>query len=125
MPAIELYTKNLEEIEQLLEEIFGYGVIYTHQGNFKRLSHGETGDEIMLYDYSSGDHIAPFDGDVFENPRGVGLEICLKVKELSRVRKDLEKRKGIWISENSQKPWGTTEFYFRLEEGYLFRIIGA
>ena len=123
MPSIELYTQKLPQIQTLLEEVFGYAVIYTHGENFKRMSHPITQDEIMLFDYTAGNHIAPFDGDVFAKPRGTGLEICLRVADFLHIHKELKNKKMIWTSEITEKSWGTKEFYFRLEEGYLFRII--
>ncbi len=123
MPAIELYTRKLESVDNILTEVFGYEVVYVHGESFKRLVHPETKDEIMLYDYEKGDHVAPFWRDVFTDQKGIGIELCLRVKNLSEIYQKIDKIEEVWNSTITKKPWGTEEFYFRLDEGYLFRII--
>ena len=52
---------------------------------------------------------------------GKGIEVVICVSELTNIRNEIMDR-GYECSDIRHPPLGSIEFFFRLKEGYLFKI---
>ena len=119
MIQIELYTKNLDQYAELFVSVFNFKPIEEKPG-WRQLRH-PTYFDIMLFSpppdkSGQSEFLLPKPGE-----GGKGIEVVICVKELANLR-DAVIDRGFECSEIRHPQWGGVEFFFRLEEGYLFRI---
>ena len=118
MLQLELYVKGVEAPEKLFVEAFGMEV--TEAADGWRFLHHADNFAIMLFDpdiiHEDTDHWVFSDG-----PRGQGIQIVMCVADAALTRAAVQKL-GYVCSELYYPPWGSTEFTFRLTEGYLVRV---
>jgi hypothetical protein len=119
MMQIELYVKDVAEAANLFLSVFDLALLEEKPG-WRHLRHAANYD-IMLF--------AP---DVCSQGEshwkmaelgmgGVGIEVVLCTTDIHNKRNQTMAL-GYECSALRYPPWGSTEFFFRLPEGYLFRI---
>ena len=119
MIQIELYTKNLDQYAELFVSVFHFKPI-EEKPCWRQLRH-PTYFDIMLFSPppkkpEQSEFLLPEPGE-----GGKGIEIVICVKELANL-KDAVADRGFECSEICHPSWGGVEFFFKLEEGYLFRV---
>lgn len=120
MLQIELYVSDLERTRELFTSVFEMEVIEEKRG-WRHLRHAANYD-IMLFQPDRNRHgeshwsslPAPGTG-------GTGIEVVICTRGVSAKLQDVRER-GYDCTDLRYPPWGSTEFIFHLEEGYLMRI---
>jgi hypothetical protein len=119
MVQIELYTENLDYYSDLFSSLFDFELLEDKPG-WRQLRHPAYFD-IMLFSPSQN----KFGESHWDLPEpgegGKGIEIVICVPELGNLRNGIINR-GFECSIVRYPPWGSAEFYFKLEEGYLIRV---
>lgn len=119
MVQIELYTEHLDEYAALFTGLFRFALLEEKPG-WRQLRHPAYFD-IMLFSpsknrFGESHWLLPQPGE-----GGKGIEIVICVRELGNIRDELLAH-GFECSEVRHPPWGSAEFFFKLREGYLFRV---
>jgi catechol 2,3-dioxygenase-like lactoylglutathione lyase family enzyme len=118
MLQIELYVLNLDRTCALLTSVFGLKVIEEKPG-WRHLRHSANYD-IMLFaptrNQNGGQWALPMAGT-----GGKGIEIVLCTLDVSGKLKRVREF-GYECTNLQYPPWGSVEFIFHLDEGYLLRI---
>ena len=119
MVQIELYTENLDAYADMFFNALNFTLIEKKPG-WRQLRHPAYFD-IMLFSPSNN----TFEETQWALPEsgegGKGIEVVICVSELTNIRNEIMDR-GYECSDIRHPPWGGVEFFFKLQEGYLFRI---
>lgn len=119
MLQLELYSRDVEATATALCAVFDMTVIEAKAG-WRHLRHP------AMFDFMLFDPATSFDGESHWPGMpvgfcGVGIEIVVCTTEIHR-RREVALRLGFDCCELRYPPWGSTEFLFRLPEGYLLRV---
>jgi Glyoxalase/Bleomycin resistance protein/Dioxygenase superfamily len=118
MIQIELYTNYLEENTDLFQNCFGYNILETQTG-FTKFDCG--GTELMFFDPSLSEE-SDNHWDISKHKfLGIGVEVILVVEDIIAIHQKIKYKKYI-PTDLTKKPWGSTEFEFKLKDGYLMRF---
>lgn len=119
MLQIELYVSDLERTRELFTSVLGLEVIEERPG-WRHLRHSANYD-IMLFTpglnwRGEGHWTLPVSGT-----GGTGIEVVICTRDVKGKLQAVRQR-GYDCTDLRYPPWGSTEFIFHLEEGYLIRI---
>jgi catechol 2,3-dioxygenase-like lactoylglutathione lyase family enzyme len=119
MLQIELYVADLERTRQLFTSIFGFCVIEEKPG-WRHLRHSANYD-IMLFAPAQNRHGESHWALPTPGTGGTGIEIVICTRNVKQKLQSVREN-GYKCTDLRYPPWGSIEFIFQLEEGYLLRI---
>lgn len=119
MLQIELYVSDLERTQELFTSVFEMEVIEVKRG-WRHLRHAANYD-IMLFQPARNRHGESHWSLPANGTGGKGIEVVICTRSVSSKLQAVRER-GYDCTDLRHPPWGSTEFMFNLEEGYLMRI---
>jgi catechol 2,3-dioxygenase-like lactoylglutathione lyase family enzyme len=119
MLQLELYVGDVAETAKLFSTVFGMELVEERPG-WRQLNHPDN-FVIMLFDPTQHPDIDSFWGWPLNGNGGSGIEIVITTQNIGERRLAVQAL-GYICSELRYPPWGSTEFVFQLQEGYLLRI---
>jgi hypothetical protein len=118
MLQLELYVNGVERPAELFTKAFGLTVREARDG-WRFLRSSENYD-IMLFD-PNVIHEDTTHWPFTDKLDGAGIQIVLCV-ESAAAKRQIVTELGYSCSELYHPPWGSVEFTFQLQEGYLIRV---